>query len=454
MKTIKTLLIKLSEKLLSFFIQWRRLFFIPFFLILAFMEAREITDDEPIHALELVIYYALIIVIALLVELFLRAIRLQNRVVKTLDYKHQINRELITHENWESLANRLVELLAKMADFKQAQLFLWESVSQRFSLLSQWPMSDADTDSVTFTPKCQNCSKLMETNKGEIRSCHAFDAGAASEAQEYCLPVYYQDEIFALVRFKAEPGQVITREQKKILGNLGDEIAIAITAGQDRNRLLEIQITETALAERHKVSQYLHDNLGQNIGYLRMRLEQFASNPAILQEDKVNTEILRMKETAEEAYAIVRNKLETIHTTTLPVLESNLREHASRVSERAGFEFTFTISGHPKPISMEVQRAVFYVFQETLSNVEKHAKAAKVDIALGWSRDKLTLTVSDNGVGFNPRLVDLDKHFGLGIVRERIKNVSGRIEVNSEVNSGTTIKVRVPLSSTRRNGHT
>lgn len=448
MKNIKAHLIKISERLLAFFIRWRRVFFIPFFLVLVFMEAREITDNQPVHVLELALYFTLIITIALLVELLLRAIRLQNRVVKTLDYKHQISRELISHENWESLANRLIERLAKMADVKKAQLFLWESASQEISFLSQWTEDNANIDSPTFAPTCQNCLKSSGNTKAEIRSCHNLPDAAAP--QEYCLPVFYQDEFFALVRFRAEPGQTFTRDQKKILGNLGDEIAIALTAGQDRKRLMEIQITETVLAERHKVSQYLHDSLSQNIGYLKTKLEQFTSNPILLQDDNVGTEILRMKVTAEEAYTIVRNKLESIHSNTMPTLASYLREHAYRVSERAGFEFTFAVNGNPKPISMEVQRAVFYVFQEVLSNVEKHSNASKVDIVLGWGRDKVLLTVSDNGIGFNPKLVNHDKHFGLGIVHERMINVNGKIDVNSELDSGTTIKISVPFSSARK----
>lgn len=451
MKAIKSKIIKLSEKPLGFFIRWRRVFFVPFFLILVLMEAGEMTSGQPIHYFELLVYFLLLLVIALLIELLLRANRLQNRTVKILDYKNQINRVLTAHENWETLANCLIERLAQMAEVKGAQLFLWESVTQDFSLLSQWADGKGNGNQALELP-CQNCMKeWMESAKVTFGSCrHSTEGVFSSELQAYCLPVYYQEEMFALVRFILEPGQKFTTDQRKIFGNLGDEIAIALTAGQDRKRLLELQITEATVAERHKVSQYLHDSLGQNIGYLNMKLEQFIENPGLFQKGDVHPDITHMKEVAEEAYAIVRSKLKSIHSSTMPTLAAYLREHARRISDRAGFDLTFTIHGNPKNISLDVQRAVFYVFQEALSNVEKHAKAGKVDIVLAWGRDKLMLTISDNGVGFNPKSVNSNKHFGLGIVRERMVNVNGKIEISSIENSGSTIKISVPFISPRK----
>ncbi|MBI5352272.1 MAG: hypothetical protein HZB50_06500 [Chloroflexi bacterium] len=453
MKTIKTKAIKISERLLDFFIKWRRVFFIPFFFVLVLMEIGEMKTGEPIHSFELLIYFSLLITIALLVELLLRANRLQNRTVKTLDYKNQINRVIIAQEDWETLADSLVERLTLMADVKGTQLFLWENVTQDFSLLSQWAEGKGNESQALDLP-CQNCMKeWAKSAKITFESCrNTADGSLSSELRAYCLPVYYQEEIFALVRFILGTDQRFTSDQIKIFGHLGDEIAIALTAGQDRKRLLELQITQAALAERQSVSQYLHDSLSQNIGYLNMKLEQFSLNPALLQESNAVSEIHHMKETAEKSYSIVRSKLEDIHSDTTSTLDGYVREHARRISERAGFEFTVTIRGNPKPISMDVQRAVFYVFQEALSNVEKHAKALKVDIVLSWGRDKLLLTICDNGIGFNPKSVNPYKHFGLGIVRERMSIVNGRIEVNSMEKSGTIIKISAPFASTSKRG--
>lgn len=450
MKNTKDKIIKVSELLLIFFVKWRRVFFIPFFFVLVTLQAEEIQTGRPIHYFELLIYFFLLIAIALLIELLIRANRLQSRAVKTLDYKHQINQELISYENWETLANRLIERLALMADVKAAQLFLWESTTHDFSILSQWAESGGNSLSLIWP--CQNCMKEWASSaKSKFGPCHDTTNEAVS-SEVYCLPVYYQEEIYALVRFILRVDQKFTSDQIKIFRHLGDEIAIALTAGQDHKRLLELQITQATLAERHSVSQYLHDSLGQNIGYLNMKLEQFSLNPALLQESNAISEIRQMKDTAERSYAIVRSKLEDFFSHTTTTLDSYIREHAFRVSERAFFEFTYTSQGNPKPISLDAQRAVFYVFQEAFSNVEKHAKASKVDIVLVWGRDKLILTVSDNGVGFNPNSVNSDKHFGLGIVRERLMNVNGRVEVNSMEKSGTTIKVSVPFASTRKRG--
>jgi signal transduction histidine kinase len=450
MKTIKTALLGTGDWLVTNFLRWRRYIFLPFFIVLVLMEVAEMENGQPIHYVELVIYFLLIVAIALLIESLLRSMRLQSRALQILDYKHQINRELIAHDDWNGLTGRLIERLAKIAGVNSAQLFLWEPAAQEFSFLAQW--SEIDGGSNTVYLPCEFClHKLDGAEKVPVGLCHNITDGAIrSDAQIYCQPVYWRDDIFALVRFTPDRSKKINREQIELLGALGDEIAIALMTGQDRKSLVELQMSHVAQAERHRVSQYLHDSLGQNIGYLNMKLEQFSLKPELLQEVNIKEEIQRMSDTARESYTIVRSKLDDIHSAAIPTLSSYLHDHAQRISERAGFTYSFTIKGIQRSIGMDVQRAVFYVFQEALSNVEKHAKARKVDIVLSWGRDKLVLTVADDGVGFNPKFVDHAKHFGLGIVRERIANVNGKVEVISLERSGTTIRINVPLNSHRK----
>jgi two-component system sensor histidine kinase UhpB len=85
------------------------------------------------------------------------------------------------------------------------------------------------------------------------------------------------------------------------------------------------------------------------------------------------------------------------------------------------------------------------VFQEALSNVEKHAQATSVDVVLNWDKDNLKINVADNGTGFNIFQVSRDKHFGLQIMQERISAAGGIIEFNSSETSGTSIEINAPI---------
>jgi signal transduction histidine kinase len=120
------------------------------------------------------------------------------------------------------------------------------------------------------------------------------------------------------------------------------------------------------------------------------------------------------------------------------------------VAQRANFEIAFKTLGKPTPLEPNVQRAVFYVFQESLSNVERHASATKVDVHAEWADNHFELSIQDNGVGFNPQAVNKEHHFGLEIMRERLAKVKGRVKLTVAKNSGTLVKVWVPTPSTRQ----
>jgi signal transduction histidine kinase len=153
-----------------------------------------------------------------------------------------------------------------------------------------------------------------------------------------------------------------------------------------------------------------------------------------------------MRDVADESYNIVREKLESIHLDTLPVLNNLLNEHGRKISQRANFNFDCSILGSPKVLSLEIQRTIFYVFQEILSNIERHAGAARVNVVLDWRSERFVLTISDDGMGFNPQSERSSTHLGLEIVRERLDGIKGFINIRSSPNSGTIVEITVPYS--------
>jgi signal transduction histidine kinase len=86
----------------------------------------------------------------------------------------------------------------------------------------------------------------------------------------------------------------------------------------------------------------------------------------------------------------------------------------------------------------DVKTAFYRVTQEALSNVLQHARASQIGIALRQHHDALTLTISDNGCGFNMDARPSD-HFGLGIMAERAELVGASLDVHSVENQGTQV---------------
>jgi signal transduction histidine kinase len=247
-----------------------------------------------------------------------------------------------------------------------------------------------------------------------------------------------------VLQFTLEPGKSLTSEQVDIFSNIGDEITIALKNGQDRKIFYDMLASETALAERRTVSQYLHDHLGQNLGYLHIKLDQLITQRQQLSLDKVLNDLEMMRNAANDSYTIMRGILETLHPETTMTLTNLLLEHAKKIALRANFELDFQTQGKPYSFPQDVQSAIFFAFEELLSNIEKHARADKIAILAEWGQDDFTLTIRDNGIGFAPGTVNADQHFGLEILNERMVRINGNINFTTLENSGTTVKIQVP----------
>jgi signal transduction histidine kinase len=92
----------------------------------------------------------------------------------------------------------------------------------------------------------------------------------------------------------------------------------------------------------------------------------------------------------------------------------------------------------------EVKEAVYRVVQEALQNVVKHAQATRVTVELRVEGDAIAFRISDNGVGFDPGQ-QFAGHLGLKSMRERMTNLLGSLEIESNPTAGTTIQGRIPL---------
>ena len=99
--------------------------------------------------------------------------------------------------------------------------------------------------------------------------------------------------------------------------------------------------------------------------------------------------------------------------------------------------------------SHEIQ--LLRVMQEALTNVRRHAKAGRVVVAIADSPQALTMTIEDNGVGFDQSLVD-DERLGIRIMRERAISVKGTLDVRSSPGSGAVIQMQLPKLASRPGG--
>ncbi|HEY5983900.1 MAG TPA: histidine kinase N-terminal 7TM domain-containing protein [Anaerolineales bacterium] len=223
------------------------------------------------------------------------------------------------------------------------------------------------------------------------------------------------------------------------LTTLSDHIASLIDS--DRRRKLAI-----ALTERERLMRDLHDSVSQKLYGLVTTTE--AAQAAMEAGSSVDPrqEFARIGEHARQAVKEMRLFLYQMQQVDVEKegLISVLHQRLSAVEGRADIKARLLTEEEEIQLSTEKQMALYYIAQEALNNVLRHAHAKSVLVTLRKWRGHVVLEISDDGVGFDPKKVD---RAGLGLrnMKARAEQLDGKVQIISKPEGGTRILVAVPL---------
>ena len=204
------------------------------------------------------------------------------------------------------------------------------------------------------------------------------------------------------------------------------------------------------LEERARLSRDLHDSVKQHVFALAMQIELARSR---LDQDRLA--VLEHLNDADELSHQIQQELSGLIDALRPVglqakaLTTALRDYLTIWSRQTHILVDLSLPDTCfLPSSME--EALWRVTQEALSNVARHSQGSHVNLCLERTEPQVTLTLSDNGQGFDPRTAE-QKGIGLTSIRERIEQVGGTVLVHSVQGAGTQIVVQCPLPRASRN---
>lgn len=210
-------------------------------------------------------------------------------------------------------------------------------------------------------------------------------------------------------------------------------------------RALAARILSAQEAERVRVSRELHDDTGQALTLLLVRLQLVENMTA---DEKVRKELAELRELVVTTLDGVRRLAVQLGPSILDDLglRSGLEWLADRIEAETGLDVDLSLGGDDRVLS-EVAVAVFRVAQEALTNVVRHAHATRATVALDVADGVLSLTVSDNGDGFDVEAARAHPTRSVGLfgMAERVALVNGTIDVISRKGAGTRVCVRVPV---------
>ncbi len=223
---------------------------------------------------------------------------------------------------------------------------------------------------------------------------------------------------------------------------------------QDHLRRLSHEVLSAQEEERKKISRDLHDRVAQTLIAINVKL-------AVLRKD-ATVNLAGLKKTLAGTQRLLDQSLSTVHRFARdmrpPILDDlglapAVLSYAKDFSKRTGLPIRLTTSAAIERLDAEKRTVLFRIVQEALTNVAKHAKAARVDLTIKSLGGTARLEIHDDGRAFHvERALHPGKLKRLGVLgmRERAEMVGGRFSIESAPGRGTTVRAEIPFGKVPR----
>ncbi len=208
---------------------------------------------------------------------------------------------------------------------------------------------------------------------------------------------------------------------------------------------LAIKIIQAQEEERRRLAREIHDGPAQSIANLVFRVE--------LTEKLIDKDIVKAKAELEELKGLIRLSMQDVRKIIYNLrpmslddlgLIPTLKRYIDKYIRQTGILIEFDVLGSKKRLSNTYEVTIFRLIQEALNNIFKHSEASSGKVRLEYGYGNVNLFISDDGIGFNCSELEEDK-YGLISMEERCSLLGGSININSEHNKGTIIKILLPI---------
>ncbi|MCI0351865.1 MAG: histidine kinase, partial [Acidobacteriales bacterium] len=227
------------------------------------------------------------------------------------------------------------------------------------------------------------------------------------------------------------------------LGFIGSAVDITdrkraeVTAMQLSGKLIQAQEEE-----RCRIARELHDDVGQRLALLSIELDKFRGKLG----SNLRSRASQLWNQASDITQTVRDISHHLHSPGLEWLglSAALKTLLEDFGAQHSMAVRFTENNVPDQLPEEVTLTFYRVAQEALQNIAKHSCASSVSLELGGSPEKLTLCITDDGIGFSSEQPNV-RGLGIASMRERVRSVGGAMTITSAQKHGTKLEVAAPL---------
>ena len=276
------------------------------------------------------------------------------------------------------------------------------------------------------------------------------------------VPLRAKDNVLGVMNVASHVSHRFTKEDVHLLYTIGDQLGIAIEQAmlyerlrkaRERLRKLARQNLVAEEEERRRIARELHDETSQSLSGIALQLEALIEmyTKSGNQDAQITAGLKKVQALTVQVHKEVSRVISNLHPTVLDTLGlvAAARQHAKNTLQPLNINATVEAKGTEMRFPPDVEAALFRVIQGSVGNIIKHSKAKNASILLVYQPDEFSLTIRDDGQGFDvSRLTDVEESGrgrGLFSMRERIGFLGGTSGVESKVGAGTMVWARIPI---------
>ena len=321
--------------------------------------------------------------------------------------------------------------------------------------------------SITFPYVSEGCVTLLGINPHELQSNQAlflnlihpddrasFHSTLQQSAQTLCFwnwegRIVFSGDTFKWVSLGATPQRIAGGglRWEGIMLNITQSKLAELEVKRTQQQLLEFSshIQDAKEQERLRIAREVHDEIGSLLTAIKMDLAWLTqrlpkNKPALTEKAKTIEELVNKTSTAASnlAHSLRPGFLDCFG------LVAAIEIEAQEFSKRSGIPCSVTKSEDSIELPDTHAITLFRIFQESLNNIMKHAKASQVTVAIHNQAGGVDLVIGDNGCGFNDSDRLKPRSFGLRGIQERVAHFNGSVKISSKPGQGTTVAVHLP----------
>ena len=213
----------------------------------------------------------------------------------------------------------------------------------------------------------------------------------------------------------------------------------------DNTRLRAREAQAAALAERQRIAREMHDSISQSL-YGIVMAARTLTHPDARGSALADEAARYIQQLSDSALSEMRALIFELRPEALAThgLRGALRHQAGLLAPRSNAAIVLELGTEEPEIDPPAQEALYRIGMEALNNAIKHAQAGTITLSLTRARDRVALSVNDDGIGFDPaRAGALVGHFGLQTMRERAEQHGGSLVISSQPGHGTLVRATV-----------